>query len=143
MMRFGDILNRETIKPRNLSETLGRLGKYFVRFWYMMALAMFFVVIATWTQVTTPELMGQATDCFLIPAGASAFGGSQQQETGSTCYLDAENPSTLSLSRRIIYNAYTLGSFEVVDPLTATNEQRIAGLLRLILIMIALFVLGS
>ncbi len=143
MMRFGDILNRETIKPRNLSETLGRLGKYFVQFWYMMALAMLFVVVATWTQVTTPELMGQATDCFLIPAGASAFGGSQQQETGSTCYLDTEDASTLSLSRRIIYNAYTLGGFEVVDPLTATNEQRIAGLLRLILIMIALFVLGS
>jgi len=143
MMRFGDILNRETIKPRNLSETLGRLGKYFVQFWYMMALAMLFVVVSTWTQVTTPELMGQATDCFLIPAGASAFGGSQQQETGSTCYIDTENPSTLSLSRRIIYNAYTLGGFEAVDPLTATNEQRIAGLLRLILIMIALFVLGS
>jgi ATP-binding cassette subfamily B protein len=143
MMRFGDILNRETIKPRNLSETLGRLGKYFVQFWYMMALAMLFVVVATWTQVTTPELMGQATDCFLIPTGASAFGGSQQQETGSTCYLDTEDASTLSLSRRIIYNAYTLGGFEVVDPLTATNEQRIAGLLRLILIMIALFVLGS
>ena len=146
MMRFGEMLNRETIKPRNLSETLGRLGKYFVRFWYMLALALLFVVVATWTQVTTPELMGQATDCFLVPAGASAFGGfggAQPQEVTSTCYLDSEEPSTLSLSRRIIYNAYTLGGFEVVDPVTATNEQRIAGLLRLILIMIALFVLGS
>ena len=146
MMRFGEMLNRETIKPRNLSETLGRLGKYFVRFWYMLALALLFVVVATWTQVTTPELMGQATDCFLVPAGASAFGGfggAQPQEVTSTCYLDTENPSSLSLSRRIIYNAYTLGGFEVVDPVTATNEQRIAGLLRLILIMIALFVLGS
>ena len=27
MMRFGEMLNRETIKPRNLSETLARLGK--------------------------------------------------------------------------------------------------------------------
>ena len=146
MMRFGEMLNRETIKPRNLSETLGRLGKYFVRFWYTLALALLFVVVATWTQVTTPELMGQATDCFLVPAGASAFGGfggSQPQEVTSTCYLDTEKPSTLSLSRRIIYNAYTFGGFEVVDPVTATNEQRIAGLLRLILIMIALFVLGS
>ncbi|HJQ13508.1 MAG TPA: ABC transporter ATP-binding protein [Anaerolineales bacterium] len=146
MMRFGEMLNRETIKPRNLSETLGRLGKYFVRFWYMLALALLFVVIATWTQVTTPELMGQATDCFLVPAGASAFGGfggAQPQEVTSTCYLDTENPSTLSLSRRIIYKAFTLGGFEAVDPVTATNEQRIAGLLRLILIMIALFVLGS
>ena len=75
MMRFGEMLNRETIKPRNLSETLVRLGRYFVRFWYMIALAVLFVVISTWTQVMTPELMGQATDCFLVPAGASAFGG--------------------------------------------------------------------
>jgi ATP-binding cassette subfamily B protein len=146
MMRFGEMLNRETIKPRNLSETLWRLGKYFAQFWYMMALALLFVVIATWTQVTTPELMGQATDCFLVPAGASAFGGfggSQSQAEASTCYLTTDDPSTLSLSRRLIHSAYTLGGFEVVDPLTATNDQRIAGLLRLILIMIGLFVLGS
>ncbi len=30
--RFGNILNQETIKPRNLSETLVRLGSYFGRF---------------------------------------------------------------------------------------------------------------
>ena len=145
-MRFGEMLNRETIKPRNLSETLGRLGKYFAQFWYMMALALFFVVISTWTQVTTPELMGQATDCFLVPAGASTFGefgGSQPQAEASTCYLTTDDPSTLSLSRRLIHGVYTLGGFEAADPLTATNDQRIAGLLRLILVMIGLFVLGS
>src|SRR5512139_3638819 len=106
--RFGDMLNREVMKPRNLSETLGRLGKYFGRFWHMIVLAVLFVVIATWTQVTTPELTGQATDCFLVPAGASAFGGSgsfgamggappagtaQTQQTASTCYLATEDPS--------------------------------------------------
>ncbi|HMD80296.1 MAG TPA: hypothetical protein VKE92_03245, partial [Anaerolineales bacterium] len=75
MMRFGEMLNKETIKPRNLSETLVRLGKYFVQYWYMIVLAVLFVVVSTWTQVTTPELAGQATDCFLIPAGGSTFGG--------------------------------------------------------------------
>ena len=73
--RFGGMLNQETIKPRALSETLARLGKYFIQYWYMIALAVVFVVVSTWTQVTTPELTGQATDCFLVPAGASAFGG--------------------------------------------------------------------
>src|SRR3970040_3211868 len=71
--RAGGMLNQETMKPRNLSETLGRLGTYFGRFWYMIVLAVLFVVISTWTQVTSPELMGQATDCFLVPAGSSAF----------------------------------------------------------------------
>jgi len=83
--RFGNILNQETIKPRNLSETLARLGSYFGRFWYMIVIAVLFVVVATWTQVTTPELTGQATDCFLVPAGASAFGNfaSLAPQTGS------------------------------------------------------------
>jgi ATP-binding cassette subfamily B multidrug efflux pump len=146
------MLDRETIKPRNVSETLARLGKYFVRFWYMIALAVLFIVISTWTQVTTPELTGQATDCFLVPAGASLFegfgstaadSGSQPQQTASTCYLATDDPSTLSLSRKLIYSMYTIGGFEVVDPLTATGEQRIAGLFRLILVMIGLFVLGA
>ena len=74
MMRFGEMLNRETIKPRDLGETLARLGRYFGQYWYMIVLAVLFVVVSTWTQVTTPELTGQATDCFLVPAGASAFG---------------------------------------------------------------------
>ncbi len=149
MMRFGEMLNRETIKPRALGETLARLGRYFGQYWYMIALAVLFVVVSTWTQVTTPELTGQATDCFLVPAGASAFGGfgaqggSETQQTASTCYLTTEDPSTLTLSRRIIYNAYTLGGFKMVDPLTATSQQRIEGLFRLILVMIALFLLGA
>src|SRR6476660_7738527 len=151
MMRFGGMLNQETIKPRNLSETLGRLGSYFGRFWYVIVVAVLFIVVATWTQVTTPELTGQATDCFLVPAGASAFGnftsfasqpGSPPQQTPSTCYLATKAPSTVTLSRQIIYKAYTLGGFTFADPLTATNAQRIAGLFRLILVMLGLFVLG-
>ena len=71
------------------------LSKYFIQYWYMIVLAVLFVVVSTWTQVTTPELTGQATDCFLVPAGAS-FGGfgsfgnqadSQSQASASTCYL--------------------------------------------------------
>src|SRR6185503_6367372 len=95
--RAGGFLNQEIIKPRALGETLARLGQYFSQYWYMIALAVLFVIISTWTQVTTPELTGQATDCFLVPAGASAFGGfgspggSQTQQTASTCYLNTED----------------------------------------------------
>ena len=145
--RAGGMLNQETLKPRNLGDTLVRLGTYFGQYWYMIVLAVLFVVISTWTQVTTPELTGQATDCFLVPAGASAFGGfasqNSAQQASSTCYLATEDPSTLTISRRLIHGMYTLGGFEMADPLTATSEQRIEGLLRLVLVMIALFVLGS
>jgi ATP-binding cassette, subfamily B, multidrug efflux pump len=149
--RFGGMLNQETVKPRALGETLARLGRYFGRFWYMIVLAVLFVVISTWTQVTTPELTGQATDCFLVPTGASAFGGfgafapqaDSQSQASSTCYLTTDDPSTLTLSRRLIYNAYTLGGYQMPDPLTATSEQRIEGLLRLVAVMIGLYALGA
>ena len=150
--RFGGMLDQQTIKPRNTSETLGRLGGYFGRFWYMLVVAVFFVGISTWTQVINPQLTGQATDCFLVPAGVSALGnfgsfanqaGSQVSNSASSCWLATKDPSTLTTSRKIIYKAYTLGGFSAANPLTATNAQRIAGLFRLILVMIVLFVIGS
>ena len=150
--RFGNLLEQQTLKPKNLSETLGRLGAYFGRFWYMIALAVAFVVVSTWSQVISPQLTGQATDCFLVPAGASAFGGlaafapqagSQASQSASSCWLAANDPSTLTFSQKIIYKAYTVGGFGASNPTTATSNQRIEGLLRLVLVMIALFVLGS
>ena len=147
--RFGGALNQETIKPRNLGETLGRLGTYFGRFWYMIALAVIFVGISTWTQVTSPELLGQATDCFLVPAGSSAFASLApaavtDKKTKSSCWLGiTKDPSTLSYSRQIIYKAYHLGGYKTPDLATATNAERITGMFRLILIVIALYVFGA
>lgn len=147
--RAGGFLNQETMKPRNLSETLGRLGKYFGQFWYMIVLAVVFVVISTWTQVTSPELMGQATDCFLVPAGSSAFAQlapttASDQKAVSSCWLGTtEDPSTLTYSRQIVYKAYHLGGYTTPDLATATNEERVTGMFRLILIVIALYVIGA
>ncbi|MFZ5877858.1 MAG: ABC transporter ATP-binding protein, partial [Chloroflexota bacterium] len=150
--RFGGALNQETLKPRNLGETLARLGSYFGRFWYMIVLAVLFVVISTWTQVTSPELSGQATDCFLVPVGQSAFGsfgsfgassGSPSETQASSCWLATADPSTLSVSRQIVHKAFYMGGYEMPDPATSTNEDRMAGLARLIGIVIALYVIGA
>jgi ATP-binding cassette, subfamily B, multidrug efflux pump len=149
--RFGGMLNQETLKPRKLSETLARLGSYFGQFWYMILLAVGFVVVSTWTQVTTPELTGQATDCFLVPTGASVFGNfassfgannaAPSAAQTSTCWLTTSDPSSLTFTRGLIYKAFHTGGYEV--PATATNNDRIAALLRLILIVVTLFVTGS
>jgi ATP-binding cassette subfamily B protein len=149
--RFGNILNQETLKPRKLSETLARLGSYFGRFWYMISLAVAFVVVSTWTQVTTPELTGQATDCFLVPTGASVFGSfassfgannaAPSAAQTSSCWLTTDDPSSLTFTRGLIYKAFHTGGYEV--PANATNTDRIAALFRLILIVVTLFVTGS
>ncbi|MBI5943936.1 MAG: ABC transporter ATP-binding protein [Chloroflexi bacterium] len=115
----------------------------------MIVLAVVFVVISTWTQVTSPELMGQATDCFLVTAGGSAFASlapmpATDQKAASSCWLGTtEDPTTLSLSKQIVYKAYHLGGYTTPDLATATNEERIAGMFRLILIVITLYVLGA
>ena len=145
--RMRGLLDSEDTKPRNLGETLSRLGSYFGRFWYMLILAVIFVVISTWTQVTTPDLTGQATDCFLVPIGAdsgfasfSGMAASQTDSSKSNCWLASEDPSTLSFTHQLVYKAFTAGDFPVPDPATSTPDQRTAGLVRLIVITIVLFV---
>lgn len=140
--RFRDLLDQDTQKARNVGETLARLLNYFGRFWYMIALAVVFVFVATWTQVTSPELLGQATDCFLVPSNAGdgfsmflAGSGSQGQEQSSACWL-TQDPASQSGSHKIIASLYHLGGF---DP----AGDRVAGLVRLILIVIGLFVAGA
>lgn len=147
--RFGNLMNQETLKPRSLGSTLGRLVGYFGRFWVAFALAVLFVVTATWTQVTTPELTGQATDCFLVPLGASALPGPQAFAPGtqasnsvSNCWLVAD-PAGLSGTRWIVASAFRAGGFVAPAAGTMSNADRVAGLVRLIAIVIGLFVLGS
>ncbi len=147
--RFGNIMNQETLKPRSLGNTLGRLVQYFGRFWPAVVLAVLFVVVATWSQVTTPELTGQATDCFLVPLGASSsFGfsipgaGTQAAQSEAACWV-VSDPAKLSGTQWIVVKAFRLGGFIPPAMASMTNDDRIAGLVRLILIVIVLFVLGS
>src|SRR5688572_5346155 len=147
MMRM-DLLKQETLKPQNVWNTLARFGKYFGKFWYVLLAAFVLIVISTWTQVTSPELTGQATDCFLVPNGVSSFASfsgttdTESETSTSSCWLITD-PATLTGTQKIIATAYQFDDFQIIDPATATNEERIAGLWRLILIMIGLFVLGA
>ena len=68
--RFGDMLNKETIKPRNLGQTLARLGGYFSRFWYMLFVALAFVVIATSSTPGTPAIRATMSTMSGRSAGA-------------------------------------------------------------------------
>jgi ATP-binding cassette, subfamily B, multidrug efflux pump len=152
-MMFGGgqnrLLDQDARKARSVKGTLGRLVSYFGRFWPMVLLAILFVVVATWTQVTSPVLIGQATDCFLVPLGTgSTFGSSlpgassASQASESTCWL-VQDPSTLTGTQKIISTVYHMGGYISQAASRITTAGRIEGLTRLILIMIALFVLGS
>ena len=69
----GRLLNTEVSKPKNTGATLARFGSYFGRYWLGATLALLMIVASTWTQVTAPDLIGQAIDCYLFPQPASCW----------------------------------------------------------------------
>jgi ATP-binding cassette subfamily B protein len=145
-----NILNQETLKPKSTGATLARLAQHFGPFWPAMLAAALFVIISTWAQVTTPELTGQLVDCYLAPAAASAFGsfpGVSSQSTSnaqSNCWLaDGQPPS--SFTQTVVKSAFTLGGFPApqADNSALTQGERIAGLGRMIVLIIVLYVSGA
>jgi ATP-binding cassette subfamily B protein len=140
----------EVGKPKNLSQTLPRFGRYFAASWPALVVVAILVVGSTWSQVTSPELLGQAVDCYLAPgaaAGFAAFPGaapSTAPTLPSNCWLASDSPLqdwTHVNLRRVIFAGTT--------PPTATElvalgtADRISGLGRLILILVGLFVGAS
>lgn len=61
------LMEQDARKPQKLGATLAHFWRYFRRYWIGLALALLMIVGSTWAQVTTPELIGQAVDCFLFP----------------------------------------------------------------------------
>lgn len=61
------LLEQETIKPKNISETMRRFAHYFRRYWAGLVLAFVLIIAGAWTQVVSPDLIGQAVDCYLFP----------------------------------------------------------------------------
>ncbi len=113
------MLEREASKPKNTSETLWRFWRYLKPYWLALLLGAVFVVVATWAQVTVPQLIGQATDCYLTPPTPVNTGGfAPAVAAQSNCWYE---PARERL----------------------TTEERIAGLGGLVLKAIGLYLLGS
>lgn len=66
------LLEQDALKPKNLGETMGRFGQYFRRYWIGLVMALVLIIASTWTQVISPDLIGQAVDCYLFPTTPDA-----------------------------------------------------------------------
>ena len=116
------MMSQDAIKPKNTGATLARFAGYFKPYWAIMLLVAILIVVSTWAQVKVPQLIGQAVDCYLVPVAQPALGNflgvslSQSSSTGCT---------------------YASGTA------TMTNEQKMIGLLGIILRITVLFVLSS
>jgi ATP-binding cassette subfamily B protein len=67
------LMGGESSKPKNLDATLTRFGSYFVKYWHLVLVVFVLLLIGTWTQIYTPKLIGQATDCYLVIAPDSCW----------------------------------------------------------------------
>ncbi|CAG0928924.1 putative ABC transporter ATP-binding protein [Thermoflexales bacterium] len=113
------VLESDTSKPKNTGETLRRFAHYLKPYWPVLLLAAIFIITATWAQVTVPELLGQATDCYLTPPTPAMAGSlAPAAAASSTCWYE---PSRDQL----------------------TTAERIAGLGGLVLKMFGLYAAGS
>ncbi len=146
------IMFQDSVKPKNTGQTLARLGKHFAPFWPMLLLAVVFVVVSTWTQVTSPELNGQLVDCYLTQIASSATGGSAAQGASSfmgnavsasetNCWLAEENEAK-GFSQGFVKAIFLAGNFKSPSG-TLTESDRIAGLGRLVLVLLGLYIAGA
>jgi ATP-binding cassette, subfamily B, multidrug efflux pump len=65
------LMERETLKPKNVSATLARFWQYFRHYWFALLVVAALMIVNVWTQVTAPEITGQAVDCYLFPRPGS------------------------------------------------------------------------
>ncbi len=61
------LMERDVIKPVKLGATLRRFAQYFSRYWFALLLVLVLTIGNVWTQVTAPEIIGDAVDCYLSP----------------------------------------------------------------------------
>jgi ATP-binding cassette subfamily B protein len=135
-----------TSKPVNTGATLARFWQYFKHFWHVLALVLVLVIVSTWAQVITPELIGQVVDCYLTPTAASVglgdFAGPTTQTNAQTnCWLSADSTSN-DINHQLIRSAFLAG--DTPSPSSnLTPEQRIAGLGRLTLFIVFFYIIGA
>jgi ATP-binding cassette subfamily B multidrug efflux pump len=113
----------EVLKPKAVGATLARLWGHFRSYSHVLIAIGGLIVLSTYLQVTIPELLGQAVDCYLTPAMVSSF--SQASGTDAS----TGGPSL---------NCW----FSKLNPGAATTDYA-AGLGKLVLLIVVMYVAGS
>jgi ATP-binding cassette, subfamily B, multidrug efflux pump len=122
------MLEQEADKAQNVSVTLARFGGYFKRYWIGVLATVMLVVLSTWMQVVSPDLVGQAIDCYLYQ---------QPGQVTDTCWFSDDDAG--AIEARI--NADT--SIAEADKDAAIVSEKLGGIGRVVLTLIALYVAGS
>lgn len=132
MMGPRGVLDRETLKPKRVGATLGRLSRYFAPYSLVLLLVAGLIIASTWAQVISPELIGQATDCYIAPAVAGNAVSNASGADGAAIPGMADMAGGDSASQSNCW-------WETLAP-DAGSDELISGLARLVLVIVALYV---
>lgn len=132
--RQAQLLGAETSKAQSVSGTLGRLWSYFRRYWHILILVGVFIIAGTYMQVLIPDLTGQAVDCYLGPFAASQ---TFAELTGGESLLPEADVAVRDPNAD--EGAFSNCWYTTPDAL-ASGEETLAGLTRLILLIVGLYI---
>jgi ATP-binding cassette subfamily B protein len=130
------MLEQETSKPRSTWPTIRRLAAYFKPYWAVVIGVLLLMILNAWTGVLTPELTGQAVDCYLTPAITSQLEEAAAAETGASASEGSAAGTATGAQGGM--NCW----FGAVPAGSETGEY-VAGLTRLVLGLLVVYVLGS
>jgi ATP-binding cassette, subfamily B, multidrug efflux pump len=116
---------QETSKPQAVSKTLARFWQYFKAYRLVLLTVAALVIFSTYLQVTIPDLIGQAVDCYLTPATEAALARSGVPGVPAAASAGATNCWYATLSPQ------------------ATTGDYLAGLGGIILLITGMFVVSS
>ncbi|HRE46421.1 MAG TPA: ABC transporter ATP-binding protein [Aggregatilineales bacterium] len=123
------LMERDVIKPKNVGTTIRRFVGYIGKQWVNLIIVVVLIVFAAWTQVTAPDLIGQAIDCYVFV---------RPQSSGtSACWYAAED------SRAIDARVQADASIPDAQKQDAANSAKIQGLGSIALLLVGLFIAAS
>ncbi len=136
-------------KPVNVGATLGKFWVYFRHHWVALIAVLALVIVSTWAQVITPELIGQTVDCYITPAAAavatatgSALPGVPiQNNAQSNCWLAAD-AAPGDATHQLVKSVFLSGGFTSPTP-ELTSDERVAGLGRITLFIVFFYIVGA
>lgn len=122
------MLEQEAHKAQNISVTLARFGGYFKKYWLGVVATVLLLVFSTWMQVVSPDLVGQAIDCYLYQ---------QPGQTTDRCWFSDDDAGVITAR----VNADT--TIAQADKEVAINTEKLGGIGRIVLLLVGLYVGGS
>jgi ATP-binding cassette subfamily B multidrug efflux pump len=135
------LLEQDVSKPENLGTTLNRFLQYFKRYWVGALLAVSLIIISTWAQVTAPDLIGQAVDCYIFQpqatAGMAEAMGMEDMIPADNCWYTEDDASAIEAR---IQADDTIPQAEKGDVITS---EKLSGILGLTLLLVGLFFMSA